>query len=51
MGGFEAKRCYIQLGPMGVNNVLIEGGFFNGNLYVAWEGEIVDGLVQNFCQK
>jgi hypothetical protein len=35
MGGFEAKRCYIQLGPMGVNNVLIEGGFFNGNLYVA----------------
>jgi hypothetical protein len=36
---------------MGVNNVLIEGGFFNGNLYVAWEGEIVDGLVQNFCQK
>jgi hypothetical protein len=29
MGGFEAKRCYIQLGPMGVNNVFIEGGFFN----------------------
>jgi hypothetical protein len=29
MEGFEAKRCYIQLGPMGVNNVLIEGGFFN----------------------
>jgi hypothetical protein len=38
MGGFEVKRCYIQLDPMGVNNVLIEG-------------EMVDGLVQKICQK
>jgi len=51
MGGFEAKGCCFQLGPMGVNNLPIEGGFLPQNLFIAWEGEMVDGLVQKFCQK
>jgi hypothetical protein len=36
---------------MGVNNIPIEGRFFLRNLFVTWEGEMVDGLVQFFCQK
>jgi hypothetical protein len=36
---------------MGVNNLPIEGGFLYQNLFVAWEGEMVDRLVQNFYQK
>jgi len=51
MGGFEAKGCYFQLGPMGVNNIPIEGNLFLRNLFVTREGEMVDGLVQFFCQK
>jgi hypothetical protein len=31
MGGFKTKGCYFQSGPMGVNNLLIEKGFFNQN--------------------
>ncbi len=51
MGGFEAKGCYFQLGPMGVNNSPIEGRFFPWNSFAAWKGEMVDGLVQKNCQK
>jgi hypothetical protein len=30
---------------------IIEGRFLPQNLFVAWKGEMVDGLVQKFCQK
>jgi hypothetical protein len=36
---------------MGVNNLPIEGGFLHQNLFVAWEGEMMDGLVEIFYQK
>jgi hypothetical protein len=36
---------------MGVNNLPIEGRFLLWNLFVAQNGEMVDGLVQHFCQK
>jgi hypothetical protein len=51
MGRFEAKGCYFQLGSMGVNNLPIEGRFFLRNSFVTRKGEMVDGLVTNFCQK
>jgi hypothetical protein len=35
MGGFEAKGCYFQFGPMGVNNLPIEGRFLPQNSFVA----------------
>ncbi len=30
---------------------IIEGSFFPQILFVAWKGEMVDGLVQKICQK
>ncbi len=51
MKGFEAKGYYFQLGPMGVNNLPIEGRFLPWNSFVAWKGQMVDGLVQKNCQK
>ncbi len=50
MGGFEAKGYYFQLGPMGVNDLPIEGRFLLQNSFVTQEGEMVDGLVQFFAQ-
>jgi hypothetical protein len=35
MGGFEAKGCYFQLVPMGVNNLPIERRFLLRNSFVA----------------
>jgi hypothetical protein len=45
MGKFEAKGCYFQFGPLAVNNLPIEGRFLPWNSFVAWKGEMVDGLV------
>ncbi len=30
---------------------IIKKRFLPQNVFVAWKGEMVDGLVQNFCQK
>ncbi len=50
MGGFEAKECYFQLGPMGVNNLPIEGGFLPRN-FICCMRRLNDGWVSVFLPK
>jgi hypothetical protein len=50
MGGIKVKRCYFQLGPMGVNSLPIAGGLIIQNSFLAQEGEMVDGLAKRNCK-
>jgi hypothetical protein len=51
MGRVKTKRCYFQLSPMDLDNLPIEKGLINQNLFITQEGKIVDGSVKEFCKK
>lgn len=46
----KLKDVILQLGPMGVNSLPIEGGFISQNSFLAQECEMVDGLAKRNCK-
>ncbi len=48
-GELKLKVAF-QLGSMGVNNLPIEGRLVSQNLFVAWEGEMVDDWLKKIAK-